>query len=252
MDEPYLKAKFHLHISHYKDQKATSNTPVESVQKESDTYYITFRRTPRMSTYLVGWAVHNFVAGTITNFGRFQDVDKRLKFHGSMALNRGWAVYSTLQTWLIIESPLVKVDQFAIPDFNFNAMENWNLITYRESVVLHEDETPRRKVVNGLSVMVHEYAHSAYVIRMISHMIGSTTFQLGLQNYLRELSFEAATPFDLYRHLQAASNITRQLYKGIFIKDVIESWANQPEYLLVIIHETTKRRLSLPRKNDFI
>jgi len=34
MDEPYLKAKFHLHINHYKNQKATSNTPVESVQIE--------------------------------------------------------------------------------------------------------------------------------------------------------------------------------------------------------------------------
>ena len=81
-----------------------------------------------------------------------------MKFHGSMALNRSWAVYSALQTWLIVKSPLVKVDQSAIPDFNFNAMENWGLITYRESVV-HEDGTPTRKVVNGLSV-AYEYAHS--------------------------------------------------------------------------------------------
>ncbi|KAG5311631.1 AMPN Aminopeptidase, partial [Acromyrmex insinuator] len=327
MDEPYLKAEFHLHIGHHKDQKATSNTPVESIRIENDTYYVTtFHRTPRMPTYLVGWAVHNFVPEQSQISGDFKMWTRdSMKFHGSMALNRGWAVYSALQMWLLVKSPLVKVDQFAIPDFNFNAMENWGLITYRESVVLHEDGTPTRKVVNGLSVMAHEYAHSwfgnlvtpvfwdvvwlkegfatyfqyfgvslvepdlrmmnvfvvdclqpilladsdnhtrtlngqevgdrnsimalfdfvsyekgASIIRMISHTIGSTTFQLGLQNYLRELSFKAATPFDLYRHLQAASNITRQLYKGISIKDVIESWANQPGYPLVIITRNYK------------
>lgn len=34
MDEPYLKAKFQLHIGHHKDQNATSNTPVESIRRE--------------------------------------------------------------------------------------------------------------------------------------------------------------------------------------------------------------------------
>jgi len=34
MDEPYLKAEFQLHIGHHKDQKATSNTPEESVRIE--------------------------------------------------------------------------------------------------------------------------------------------------------------------------------------------------------------------------
>lgn len=34
MDEPYLKAEFQLHIGHHKDQKATSNTPVESIRRK--------------------------------------------------------------------------------------------------------------------------------------------------------------------------------------------------------------------------
>lgn len=84
-----------------------------------------------------------------------------MKFRGSMALNRGQAVFSALQTWLSVKSPLEKVDQFAIPDFNFNAMENWGLVTYRESVVLHENGiTPTRIVLNGLTTMAHEYAHT--------------------------------------------------------------------------------------------
>ncbi|XP_071569022.1 aminopeptidase N [Temnothorax nylanderi] len=329
MDEPYLKAEFQLHIGHHKDQKATSNTPVESVRIENGTYRVTtFRRTPRISTYLVGWAVHNFVPerSRISEDFKMWTRDS-MKFRGSMALNRGQAVYAALQTWLSVKSPLVKVDQFAIPDFTFNAMENWGLVTYRESVVLHEDGTPTRKAVNGLSTMAHEYAHSwfgnlvtpefwdvvwlkegfatyfqyfgvslaepdlrmmnvfvvdclqpalladsdnhtrtlngrevgsrdsvratldfvsykkgASIIRMINHTIGSTAFQLGLQNYLREMSYQAATPFDLYRHLQAALNRSGQLYKQVPIKDFVESWANQPGYPLVTItrNYTTK------------
>ncbi|XP_011706295.1 PREDICTED: aminopeptidase N-like [Wasmannia auropunctata] len=322
MDEPYLKAKFQLHIGHHKDQKATSNTPVQSVRIENDIYCVTtFRRTPRMPTYLVGWTVHNFVPerSRISEDFKMWTRDS-MKFRGSMALNRGRAVYSALQTWLLVKSPLVKVDQFAIPDFNFNAMENWGLITYRESVVLHEDGTPTRKTVDGLSTMAHEYTHSwfgnlvtpvfwdvvwlkegfatyfqyfgvslaepelrmmnvfvvdclqptlladsdnhtrtlngrevgsrdsimatldfvsykkgASIIRMINYAIGSTAFQLGLQNYLREMSYQAATPFDLYRHLQIASNRSGQLHKAISVKDVVEFWANQPGYPLVTI-----------------
>ncbi|XP_011865488.1 PREDICTED: uncharacterized protein LOC105560735 [Vollenhovia emeryi] len=329
MDEPYLKAEFQLHIGHHKDQKATSNTPVESIRTENDTYHVTtFRRTPRISTYLVGWTVHNFVVerSRISEDFKMWTRDS-MKLRGSTALNRGQAVYSALQTWLVVKSPLVKVDQFAIPDFNFNAMENWGLITYRESVVLHEHGTPTRKLVDGLSTMAHEYAHSwfgnlvtpefwdvvwlkegfatyfqyfgvslaepdlrmmnvfvvdclqptlladsdnhtrtlngrevgsrdsimatldfvsykkgASIIRMINHTIGSIAFQLGLQNYLREMSYQAATPSDLYRHLQTALNKSEQLYRQISIKDIVESWANQPGYPLVIItrNYTTK------------
>nr|XP_012230590.1 PREDICTED: thyrotropin-releasing hormone-degrading ectoenzyme-like [Linepithema humile] len=323
MDEPYLKAEFQLRIGHHKDQQATSNTPVESIRIKNNTYYVTtFRRTPRVSTYLVGWTLHNFVPERSRISENFQMWTRdSMKFRGSMALNRGRAVYSALQTWLSVESPLEKVDQFAIPDFNFNAMENWGLITYRESVVLHEnDTTPTRIVLNGLTTMAHEYAHSwfgnlvtprfwdivwlkegfatyfqyfgvsltepdlrmmdvfvidclqptlladsdnhsrtlngrevgspgsimaaldfvsykkgASIIRMANHMIGSAAFQLGLQNYLREMSYQAATPSDVYRYLQAASDRSERLHKHILIKDVIESWANQPGYPLVTI-----------------
>lgn len=331
MDEPYLKAEFQVRIGHHKDQNATSNTPVESIRMKNDTYYVTtFHRTPRISTYLVGWTVHNFVSERSRISENFKIWTRdSMKFRGSMALNHGQAVFSALQTWLSVKSPLEKVDQFAIPDFNFGAMENWGLVTYRESVVLHENGiTPTRIVLNGLQTMAHEYAHTwfgnlvtpkfwdvvwlkegfatyfqyfgvfiakpdflrmmnmfavhclqptllvdsdnhtrtmngrevdsrssimatldfvsyekgACVIRMTNHIIGSTAFQLGLQNYLREMSYQAALPSDLYRHLQTASDNSGQLPKHLLVKDIIESWANQPGYPLVTItrNYTTK------------
>lgn len=338
MDEPYLKAEFQLHIGHHKDQKATSNTPVQFLQRKNDTYYVTtFHRTPRISTYLVGWTVHNFVPERSRSSGDFKMWTRdSMKFRGSAALNRGRAVYSALQTWLLVKSPLVKIDQFAIPDFNFHAMENWGLITYRESVVLYENGTPTRKTVDGLSTMAHEYAHSwfgnlvtpefwdvvwlkegfatffqyfgvsltepnlrmmnlfvvdclqptlladsdnhtrtlngqdvgnrssimnaldfvsynkgASVIRMINYTIGNKAFQLGLQNYLRDMSYQAATPTDLYRHLQTALDRTGQIREHIFVKEVVESWANQPGYPLVTITRNYKTKVVFASQERF-
>ena len=59
-----------------------------------------------------------------------------------------------------LEFPLPKMDMAAIPDFAAGAMENWGLITYRERLLLLDEErsgaTDKEAVTN---VMAHELAH---------------------------------------------------------------------------------------------
>ncbi|CAL7935740.1 unnamed protein product [Xylocopa violacea] len=282
-----------------------------------------FKETPRMPTYLVGWALHEFVSEVPENVSDgFRMWTRRSMDHrGSFALNQGRSIYSFLSSWFGIDNPIRKMDQFAVPDFNFHAMENWGMITYRESVVLHDvGLTPTKYAIDGLTTMAHEYAHTwfgnlvtptfwdvawlkegfasyfqhfavamvqptwrmmdkfvvetlqpamlsdsgdhdramngrsdgspgstmamldfvsykkgASVIRMISHVIGESAFQEGLRSYLRHMAYRAATPFDLYEHLQNSTDKLGQLRSNVSIKSIMESWANQPGYPLLTV-----------------
>lgn len=56
--------------------------------------------------------------------------------------------------------PLPKQDMVAIPDFSAGAMENWGLITYRETALLYDkDSSTTQSRHRVASVIAHELAH---------------------------------------------------------------------------------------------
>ncbi len=55
---------------------------------------------------------------------------------------------------------LCLLDLFAIPDFAAGAMENWGLITYRETALLYDpNENPLSSKQRVAVVIAHELAH---------------------------------------------------------------------------------------------
>lgn len=59
-----------------------------------------------------------------------------------------------------IEYPLPKMDMIALPDFNAGAMENWGLITYRETAMLYDETSSSVANKQRVAVVVaHELAH---------------------------------------------------------------------------------------------
>lgn len=51
-------------------------------------------------------------------------------------------------------------DLIAIPDFGTGAMENWGLITYRETSILYDEQETSASGHNWVAVVVaHELAH---------------------------------------------------------------------------------------------
>lgn len=52
------------------------------------------------------------------------------------------------------------MDMAAVPDFSAGAMENWGLITYRESRMLYDQNTSSDAAKQSVaSVIVHELTH---------------------------------------------------------------------------------------------
>ncbi|KAG7211605.1 hypothetical protein KM043_010860 [Ampulex compressa] len=201
MDEPHLKAHFILHIGHDGKQRASSNTPMETTNitdsGKGGRYFITsFAPTPRMSTYLVGWAVHDFVPEPSRLSSKvFMWTRDSMNLRGTTALTIGHSIYAELQKWLLVENPIAKMDHFAIPDFHFQAMENWGMITFRESVVLFEEGvTPTKNVLRGLTTVAHEYAHTWFGNLVTPRFWDVAWLKEGFASYFQYFALGLAMP----------------------------------------------------------
>ena len=65
-------------------------------------------------------------------------------------------------------------DMIAVPDFSAGAMENWGLITYRETAMLYEKGVSSEGNLQRVNVVIaHELAHqvsSKHIIELILHI----------------------------------------------------------------------------------
>uniref|UniRef100_T1J0H5 Aminopeptidase N n=1 Tax=Strigamia maritima TaxID=126957 RepID=T1J0H5_STRMM len=143
-DEPAMKAKFTVALAHQKDTISISNMPqIKTVDLKEDNWVMDeYQTTPNMSTYLLAFIVTNF---SQTNSKSNGGIDFRVL---------GFCyIFVTLRIFLF-------VDMIAIPDFGAGAMENWGLITYRETALLFDEKVS--SILNKervATVIAHELAH---------------------------------------------------------------------------------------------
>ena len=163
-DEPDFKASFGVTLVVPEDLMAVSNgAEVEQAPLGDGRVAITFADTIVMSTYLVAFVVGPFEATAPIDVN---GVPLRIVApRGKMRLT-GYALECSrfcldyLATYYGIAYPGDKVDMVAIPDFAFGAMENLGCITYRESVLLVDEEiATSAEKMRILDVIGHELAH---------------------------------------------------------------------------------------------
>ncbi|CAG2116436.1 unnamed protein product, partial [Medioppia subpectinata] len=186
-DEPALKATFDIRLVVPPGVKALSNMDALRVKDfvDSDLIEIEFMTTPLMSTYLIAYAVgeFDFVEGKTVNGHTvrvYTPVGK--KDQGVFALDVAIKSLTYYEDYFDIPYPLSKLDMlFAcihrwerkiresslwmwpsnpVSDFPIGAMENWGLITYRETCILVDPQNTSTFSKQRTAIIIaHEIAH---------------------------------------------------------------------------------------------
>lgn len=164
VDEPAAKAEYDLTLITRSGITVLGNMPVKSEEENGDSLTTIFEKTPRMSSYLLAFVIgelHKKTARTksgveVNVWATPAQNENTLDF----ALDIATRSIDFYDEYFGVKYPLPKSDHVALPDFSSGAMENWGLITYRESCLLADPElTPESSRRFIATVIAHELSH---------------------------------------------------------------------------------------------
>ena len=164
VDEPSVKATFAVSLIVDADLTAISNMNETKIQHLSgNKKRVDFATSPKMSTYLLAWAV-----------GKFDCIQAKTKHgvtirifsppgqaaRGRFALQAGVEALDFYDDYFKIPYPLPKLDMLCCTEFAMGAMENWGLVTYREvDLMIDEKKASSQQKQRVAIVVAHELAH---------------------------------------------------------------------------------------------
>ena len=163
VDHPAFKAVFKVRVRTDADLSVISNMPIESEIRQGEKKTVMFKKTPKMSTYLLYLGVGKFVQeknrhGETELYAAYADRPTG-KINTEFSFDATRKVLDFYESYFGIPFQLPKLHNIAVPEFAYGAMENWGAITYRE-ILLHVDkDTSVRARKSVAHVIAHEIAH---------------------------------------------------------------------------------------------
>lgn len=168
-DEPGFKTPFDVTVTAPAQDKVIANTDEISAAKVGTSTRHVFETTKALPTYLVVLAVGplDIVDGGVVPPNAWRKTPLHLR--GITAKGQGARIHyalsltpkivTALENYFRIAYPFQKLDTLAVPDFAAGAMENAGGITYREELLLMDDNAPLRQKRSSLDVQAHEITH---------------------------------------------------------------------------------------------
>ncbi|KAI9393365.1 hypothetical protein POPTR_006G224500v4 [Populus trichocarpa] len=162
-DEPVCKATFKITLEVPAELVALSNMPIIEEKVNGDLKTVSYQETPIMSTYLVAIVVglFDYVEDHTSDGVKVRvycQVGKTKQ--GNFALHVAVKTLELFKGYFAVPYALPKLDMIAIPDFAAGAMENYGLVTYRETALLYDDQhSAAANKQRVATVVAHELAH---------------------------------------------------------------------------------------------
>ena len=162
IDRPDVKAEFKLSVRTDNELDAISNMPIESETADGrNKKIVKFQPTPRMSTYLLYLGVGKFQA-TSERVGETEIIVATTPGkagHCRFAEEEARKAIEFFNAYYKIPYALPKIHLVAVPEFPMGAMENWGAITFREILLLVDENTSTRIRMRAAMAIAHELAH---------------------------------------------------------------------------------------------
>lgn len=169
-DEPRFKTPFEITLRVPTELAAIANTrEVASRTIEDGLREVRFAQTEKLPTYLVALAVGSFdvveAEPLAPSSVRAQSIPLRgiaVKGRGAelkFALDETKLLLAKLEAYFGTPYPYDKLDLIAVPDFNAGAMENAGAITFRDSILLVNEDATEHQRRTLAYVNAHELAH---------------------------------------------------------------------------------------------
>ncbi|XP_059190936.1 aminopeptidase N-like [Centropristis striata] len=202
-DEPAIKAVFHITLRHPPGTVALSNgLEVGSVNITVGGVAVTqteFEPSKKMSTYLLALVISDYAHLStkqgdtlIRIWARRTAIEQG---QGDYALNVTGPILDFFQSYYNISYPLSKSDQIALPDFYFGAMENWGLVTYRETNLLYDPVTSSNgNKETTATIIAHELAHMWFGNLVTLRWWNEVWLNEGFASYVSYLGADYAEP----------------------------------------------------------
>jgi len=201
-DEPGIKATYEVSLGRRPDMSSISNMPIvskgEAMDGTSEYVWDRYQQSVKMSTYLVAFVVSKFkyVETTRENNVRFRIWSEPNSLEQTAyADDIGAKILQFFEGYFNIQFPLPKQDMIAIPDFGAGAMENWGLITYRETALLYKDGVSSASNKERIAIVVsHELAHQWFGNLVTPSWWTDLWLNEGFASYVEYLGVEAIQP----------------------------------------------------------